>query len=214
MTADAADGAATPGSGAATPGSGAAAPGTPPSDALRTPHRPRHPGDGWVDCRCGHRHWGLCGAAGLLLARPAADGRPVTVLLQHRATWSHHGGTWGVPGGARHPDETAVQAALRETAEEAGVDPAAVRVVGEHLLDHVDWSYTTVLAVAVRDEGTLDARPTDDESLAIVWVPLDEVPDRPLLPAFAEAWPGLRETLLAALPVEGRTAPDAPRERE
>jgi 8-oxo-dGTP pyrophosphatase MutT (NUDIX family) len=148
------------------------------------------------------------------------------VLLQHRVPWSHHGGTWGVPGGARHPDETAVQAALRETAEEAGVDPAAVRVVGEHVLDHVDWSYTTVLAVTVRDEGTLDARPTDDESLAIVWVPLDEVPDRPLLPAFAEAWPTLRTSLLAALgeagaearsgalTVEGRTAPEAPRERE
>lgn len=161
--------------------------------------RPRHPGDGWVECRCGHRHWGLAGAAGLLLLRD--DGPPgPAVLLQHRATWSHHGGTWGVPGGARHPGETAVQGALRETAEEAGVDPASVRVVGEHVLDHVDWSYTTVIGVL---DGPVDARPTDDESLAIVWVPLDEVTDRPLLPAFAEAWPTLR----AALPTPDETAP-------
>jgi 8-oxo-dGTP pyrophosphatase MutT (NUDIX family) len=148
-----------------------------------------------VDCRCGHRHWGLCGASGLLLLRPGTADRPAAVLLQHRATWSHHGGTWGVPGGARHPDETAVQAALRETAEEAGVDPTAVRVVGEHVLDHGDWSYTTVIAVAV---GPVDARPTDDESLAIAWVPLDEVPDRTLLPAFADAWPTLRDRLSVA----------------
>jgi hypothetical protein len=25
-------------------------------------------GDGWVSCRCGERHWGTHGAAGLLLA--------------------------------------------------------------------------------------------------------------------------------------------------
>ena len=64
---------------------------------------PRHPfdaalGDGWVEIGDGRRFWGRFGAAGLLLRDP--DGR---VLLQHRATWSHFGDTWGLPGGARHP---------------------------------------------------------------------------------------------------------------
>src|SRR4051812_42191040 len=91
-------------------------------------------GDGWVRCASGHRHWGRFGAAGLLVragadtADPfdsgnpgtpanAAEGRPL-ILLQHRALWSHHGGTWGLPGGARDPGETAITAALREAAEE------------------------------------------------------------------------------------------------
>jgi len=42
-------------------------------------------GDGWMQCSCGHKHWGLHGAAGLLLVR---DG---TILLQHRAPWVHNG---------------------------------------------------------------------------------------------------------------------------
>lgn len=160
------------------------------------PHRPHHPGDGWVRCRCGRRHWGTAGAAGLLLVRPATATDPAAVVLQHRAPWSDQGGTWGVPGGARLTGESAVDGALRESAEEAGIDPAAVRVVGEHLLDHGDWSYTTVLAVT---SGPVDARPTDDESIAIVWVPLDEVAALPLLPAFADAWPTLRAMASAAL---------------
>lgn len=159
------------------------------------PGRPRHPGDGWVECRCGRRHWGTSGAAGLLVARPATPVGSAAVVLQHRAPWSHHGGTWGLPGGARYPAETAVEAALREATEEAGIEPASVRVLGEHLLDHGDWSYTTVLAVTA---GPVDARPTDDESLAITWVALDDVPTLPLLPAFADAWPVLR----AGLPPE------------
>ncbi len=163
--------------------------------------RPHHPGDGWVECRCGRRHWGTAGAAGLLLARPAEAGRPAAVVLQHRALWSDQGGTWGLPGGARHTGEPAVDGALRESAEEAGIDPASVRVVGQHVLDHEDWSYTTVLAVV---DGATDPRPTDDESLAIAWVAFDDVATLPLLPAFADAWPTLR----AALPpeVEERSA--------
>ena len=60
---------------------------------------PRGDGDGWTRCAQGHRHWGIYGAAGLLLRH---DDR---ILLQHRALWSHHGGTWGVLGGARNSDE-------------------------------------------------------------------------------------------------------------
>lgn len=155
--------------------------------------RLRHPqpGDGWVECSCGRRHWGLHGAAGLLLARPAL-GEVTDVVLQHRATWSDEGGTWGVPGGARMPDETALDAALREAHEEAGIDPAAVHVIGEHVLDHGPWSYTTVLA---RVTAPLEPRVTDPESLEVRWVPVDEVEALPLLGAFAQAWPTLRARL-------------------
>jgi len=156
-----------------------------------TPAPPGHvpsPGDGWVQCGCGERHWGLFGAAGLLVTRRDDEGRATHVLLQHRAPWSHHGGTWGIPGGARRPGEPATHAALREAAEEAGVPAGAVETVHEHVLTHPDWTYTTVLAELV---VPFDARPTDDESLAIAWVPVADVAALPLLPAFATAWPDL-----------------------
>ncbi len=159
---------------------------------MEPPHRPRQPGDGWVECGCGRRHWGLYGAAGLLLVRRDDDGHASAVVLQHRVEWSHHGGTWGIPGGARMPTEDAVTAALREAAEEAGIDPVSVRVRGEHVLQHPDWSYTTVLADEI---SPVHPTVTDAESLELRWVPIDDVTTLPLLPAFADAWPTLRDRL-------------------
>ena len=163
------------------------------SDAPPT-HRQRQPGDGWVECACGRRHWGLYGAAGLLLVRRAADGAPVAVVLQHRALWSDQGGTWGVPGGARMPGESPEDAALREAEEEAGIDPVSVRLRESRVLQHDDWSYTTVIADEV--SPVLPAV-TDAESVELRWVPVDEVADLPLLPAFAAAWPMLRSRIVA-----------------
>lgn len=155
----------------------------------------RNPGDGWVQCACASRHWGLHGAAGLLLMRRdphAPSGR--AVVLQHRALWSDQGGTWGIPGGAIGPDETPVQGALREAQEEAGIDPTGVEVRDEFHVDHGPWGYTTALAELLPGART-DVRPTDPESLEIAWIDLDAVPDRELLPAFARAWPQLRALL-------------------
>jgi len=150
-------------------------------------HRARRGGDGWVECRCGSRHWGRYGAAGLLLWRRLPAGSHA-VVLQHRATWSHHGGTWGVPGGAIDPGETEVGAALREACEEAGIAPADVRVRASHRLDHGDWAYTTVVAEAATD---LTPHVNDPESLEVAWVEEAALRDRPLLPAFADALPAL-----------------------
>ncbi len=156
---------------------------------------PRGPGDAWLECACGRRHWGRFGAAGLLLVRRGQHG--LSVLLQHRALWSDQGGTWGLPGGALAEGEEPVHGALREAAEEAGVDPAGVDVRGTYVLDHGTWAYTTAIGWAT---GHQDARPTDDESLEVAWVDLDDVPDRPLLIAFASAWPHLRRRVLADPP--------------
>ncbi|TDE03420.1 NUDIX domain-containing protein [Jiangella asiatica] len=151
----------------------------------------RHDGDGWIECACGQRHWGLHGAAGLLLV----DGHPVDddgvvrrVLLQHRAHWSHHGGTWGVPGGARASTETALEAALREAAEEAAIPPDAVWPSHAWVEDHGPWSYTTVVATADRP---VEPHPSDPESLDIVWTPVGDVEALPLLPAFGAMWPSI-----------------------
>jgi 8-oxo-dGTP pyrophosphatase MutT (NUDIX family) len=77
-----------------------------------------------------------------------------------------------------------VAGALREAHEEAGIDPSAVAVRGEHVLAHPDWSYTTVLA---DEAGRVVPAVTDAESAAVEWVPVDQVTARPLLTAFADA---------------------------
>jgi 8-oxo-dGTP diphosphatase len=156
-----------------------------------TQRRPHGVGDAWVDGPRG-RFWGTFGAAGLLLAHPDAG-----VLLQHRAIWSHHGGTWGVPGGARKPGESAAQAAIRESDEEAGVPPELVRVVGESVFDVGYWSYTTVLAVATE---LFEPFLGDAESIALRWVPLAEVETLALHPGLATGWPELRDRLVALEP--------------
>ena len=154
-----------------------------------------HDGNGWVWCGRGHRHWGRYGAAGLLLLdRQAAAGG--AVLLQHRAEWTANGGTWGVPGGARDSHETPVQAALRESAEEAGVRAAAVRVFGELVDDHgAAWSYTTVLAELVGPVELVGQA----ESRELRWVQPVDVEGLPLHPGFADTWPTLRRRLAAGV---------------
>ena len=137
----------------------------------------------------GQRFWGRFGAAGLLVHDLRRG-----VLLQHRADWSHFGGTWGLPGGARHADETAVQGALREAAEEAAVPPEDVRVLFESVLDLGFWSYTTVVAQAIRP---FEPHMADVESIELRWVAVPEVTGLPLHPGFAASWPQLRARLTA-----------------
>ena len=162
-------------------------------------------GDGWVTCSAGHRHWGLFGAAGLLLAAPDPAG-VVRVLLQHRAAWSHHGDTWGIPGGARGSVESGEQAALREAVEETGLNPLEVTLGQASEESHGGWSYTTVLATAA---VLLPVHAEDHESTAVAWVALAEVDELPLHPGFAGAWPALRPriTSLAAGTAASDVAP-------
>jgi len=149
--------------------------------------------DGWTTCAQGHRHWGRAGAAGLLLHRTGADGQEV--LLQHRALWSHHGGTWGTPGGALHAGEKPEDGALREAGEELGLR-AEDLVLGEHSVDdHGGWAYTTVLARPARSIEAADLR-LDGESTGVAWLPVTGLGHVELHPGLAASlarlWPLLR----------------------
>ncbi len=151
------------------------------------PPAQRDPGDAWVEGPDGARFWGRFGAAGLLVWH-----RDAGVLLQHRVAWSHFGGTWGLPGGARKQGEAAEDAAMREAAEEATVPRDLLRVIRTSVLDLGFWSYTTVVA-----EATVAFEPViaDAESLALAWVPVDEVEGLPLHPGLADSWSDLRGSL-------------------
>ena len=145
--------------------------------------------DGWTTCSQGHRHWGRAGAAGLLLHRDGAQG--LEVLLQHRAGWSHHGGTWGTPGGALHHGESPDQGALREVREELGLLPQDVVLGARSVDDHGGWSYTTVLARPVRPLEPGDLR-LDGESDGVAWVPFAGLGGVDLHPGLAGSLARLR----------------------
>jgi 8-oxo-dGTP diphosphatase len=143
-------------------------------------------GDGWVQCACGNKHWGLNGAAGVLIVR----GREI--LLQHRAPWVHNGDTWGIPGGARDSHESTVQAAFREAIEETGIDTELLNPLHIFTDEHGDWKYETVIALA--SEGLI-AHEVNDESHEVRWVDIEKVDELALHPSFRKSWPLLAELL-------------------
>lgn len=115
-------------------------------------------------------------AAALLLLYPRDFGvaMPLTVRA---STLAHHAGQISLPGGATDPGETLAQAALREASEEIGIDPAAVRVLGELTPVHVIVSGFTLHPVV----GITDVRPAfiaaPGEVEEIVEVSLDDLRD-------------------------------------
>ena len=153
------------------------------------------PGDGWVMCDCGRKHWGHNGAAGVLLARrDETTGRVTHVVMQHRALWSAEGGTWGIPGGAISDGETAIEGALRESFEEANITSQDIDVVGAYCENHGNWRYTTVFAFE-KPGHSVNPCAHDDESMEIKWVPIDDVPKLKLLTAMRTDWPSFRARL-------------------
>ena len=143
-------------------------------------------GDGWIQCDCGNKHWGLHGAAGILLLRGTQ------ILLQHRAPWVHNGDTWGIPGGARDSHENVLEAAIREAKEETGIDPIHISPIQTFSDIHGNWRYDTVLAYANED---LIAHELNDESHEVRWVHWQEVTQLDLHPSFAKTWPQVLEIL-------------------
>ena len=145
-----------------------------PADALRPTRLAR---GAWVD---GSRPAGqdvqpARAASVLVLVFPGASGDARVVLTERVDRGGHHSGEVSFPGGVAEPeDRDAVGTALREAAEEVGLDPAVagVRIVGT--LDTFEisvsgFSVTPVLAIAER-RPRLVANP--DEVARIVEAPI------------------------------------------
>jgi 8-oxo-dGTP pyrophosphatase MutT (NUDIX family) len=96
-------------------------------------------------CAKGHEHWGMFGAAGVLLVQGEAGTVGNKYLLHKRAPGTHEAGYWSTPGGAVRMGEPALTAARREFQEETGIDVSDLKVLHTHVDDHGGWMYRTYL---------------------------------------------------------------------
>jgi 8-oxo-dGTP pyrophosphatase MutT (NUDIX family) len=128
---------------------------------------------GW---RAGHFPPDARTAAALLLVYPAAAG-PAVALTVRSSGLARHPGQISLPGGATDPGETLAQTALREAAEEIGVDAAVVRILGELTPVHVLVSGFTLHPLVGVADTRPDFRAAPEEVEAILEIPLDDLRD-------------------------------------
>jgi 8-oxo-dGTP pyrophosphatase MutT (NUDIX family) len=119
---------------------------------------------------------GRAGAVLVLFGEGPAG--PDLLLIERSATLRSHAGQPAFPGGAVDPGEDAVTAALREAAEEVGLDPAGVDVFAELPALHVPPGNFVVTPVLAWWRDPHDVRPVDPREVAAVdRVPIAELTD-------------------------------------
>ncbi len=108
-----------------------------------------------------------------IIWHPAGPG----VLLTLRSPrLSSHAGQVAFPGGRMEPGETAEQAALREAAEEVGLDPALTKLSGA-LPEHLTGTGYRVTPVIGFLESPVQVTPDPGEVAAVFELPLSVVLD-------------------------------------
>ena len=131
--------------------------------------------------------------------RPAAvllpvvvTGRGVELLLTKRSSaLAHHPGQVAFPGGKVEDDDAgAVAAALRETEEEVGLDPARVEVLGT-LANHITVTGYDVTPVVGLVQGNVSPVPEAGEVDEAFFVPFDHVTDPAQFRIEGRRWQGI-----------------------
>lgn len=115
-------------------------------------------------------------AAALVLLYPHEAG-PAVALTVRGSALSRHPGQISLPGGATDPGETLAEAALREAAEEIGINPNSVRILGELTPVHVLVSGFTLHPVVGVTDRRPDFAPAPEEVEQILEVSLDHLRD-------------------------------------
>ena len=109
------------------------------------------------------------------LPRQAAWSREAALVLTRRSlNLAHHPGQWALPGGRIEPGESAVQAALRELAEEVGLRLAERAVLGV-LDDFVTRSGFAITPVVVWAGAARRLTPHPGEVASVHRIPIAEL---------------------------------------
>ncbi|MCZ7565140.1 MAG: CoA pyrophosphatase [Burkholderiales bacterium] len=153
---------------------------------MNAPGSPRLPDAQWLRDRFGAQHAlePLTTGDGHLFRRdgpirPASVLVPVvdraaelTVLFTRRTAHLHdHAGQISFPGGRAEPDESALDTALRETAEEIGLDPGRIEVLGT-LSEYVTVTGYRVTPVVGLVRPPFELQPDAFEVAEVFEVPL------------------------------------------
>ena len=107
------------------------------------------------------------------------------MLLQHRAEWSHHGGTWGILGGARDSGETAARPPRARRRRRPGCRARPTASAASTSTTTAAGAYTTVIG---HTDRALSLTALTAETIGVRWVPADAVVALPLHPGFAATW--------------------------
>jgi 8-oxo-dGTP pyrophosphatase MutT (NUDIX family) len=118
-----------------------------------------------------------CLKAGVLILLYPKEGRLRVLLTQRTERVLHHRGQISLPGGEQHPGESLEATALRETAEELGLDLGAVRVLGRLTPLYIPPSNYCIYPTVAFLPGPLEFRPQPEEVAAIIEPPVDHLAD-------------------------------------
>ncbi|HZF75862.1 MAG TPA: CoA pyrophosphatase [Acetobacteraceae bacterium] len=120
-------------------------------------------------------------AAAVLVPILLHEGAPSILLTLRSARLSSHAGQVAFPGGRIEPGESAEAAALREAAEEVGLDPRLPRILGR-LPDHLTGTGYRVSPVIATIEPPVTLTPDPGEVAEVFEYPLSALLD-PSAPA-------------------------------